>query len=76
MLAVVGRDGNDQMYPIAWVIVEANYIDSWVWFFIELQKCLTLHESNGVAVISDMHQVICIHNVYINILDIDTLSIR
>ena len=27
---VVGRDGNDQMYPIAWEIVEAENIDSCV----------------------------------------------
>ena len=69
LLAVVGKDGNDQMYPIAWAIVEVKNIDSWVWFFIELQKCLALHEGNGVTVISDEHQVICNHNLYINFLD-------
>ena len=70
LLVVVGRDGNDQIYPIAWEIVEAENINSWVWLFIELQKCLKFHEGNGVAIISDEHQVVCNHNLYINFLDI------
>ena len=36
LLVVVGKDGNDQMYPIAWAIVEVKNINSWVWFFIGL----------------------------------------
>ena len=28
LLAAMGRDGNDQMYPIAWAIVEVENIDS------------------------------------------------
>ena len=36
LLVAVGRNGNDHMYPIAWAIMEAENIDSWVWFFIEL----------------------------------------
>ena len=70
LLATMGRDGNDQMYPIVWAIVEAENIDSWVWFFIKLQKCLALHEGNEVVDIFDEHQVICNHNLYINFLDI------
>ena len=48
--------------------MEAENIDSWVWFFIQRQKSLVLHEGNGVAVISDEHQVIFNHNLYINFL--------
>ena len=70
LLFVMGRDGNDQMYLTAWEIMEAENIDSWVWFFIKLQKCLALLEGNVVAVISYEHQVICNHNVYIKFLDI------
>ncbi|MBA0874492.1 hypothetical protein Goshw_017475 [Gossypium schwendimanii] len=29
LLAAVERDGNNQMYPIAWAIVEGECIDSW-----------------------------------------------
>ena len=58
LLVAVGRDGNDHMYPIAWAVVEAENVDSWVWFFIELQKSLALDEGNGVITISNDHQVI------------------
>ena len=50
--------------------MEEKNIDSWVWLFIKLQKCLALPEGNGITVISDEHQVICNHNLYINFLDI------
>ncbi|MBA0845504.1 hypothetical protein Goarm_022822, partial [Gossypium armourianum] len=30
LLAVVGKNGNNQMYPVAWVIVKGECIDSWV----------------------------------------------
>ncbi|KAK9266742.1 hypothetical protein L1049_025364 [Liquidambar formosana] len=33
MLAAVRRDGNDQMYPIAFAIVERETKESWEWFF-------------------------------------------
>ena len=36
LLAVVGRDGIDKMYPIAWAVVEGENNDSCEWFFIEL----------------------------------------
>ncbi|MBA0770534.1 hypothetical protein Gotri_019158 [Gossypium trilobum] len=29
LLAVVAKDGNNQMYPVAWAIVEGECIDSW-----------------------------------------------
>ena len=48
--------------------MEVENIDFWVWFFIELQKCLAFDEGNGVAIISDEHHVICNHNVYIHFL--------
>jgi len=32
LLSTVGRDGNDQMLPIAYVVVEVENKDSWTWF--------------------------------------------
>jgi len=32
LLVVIGRGGNKQMYPIAWVVVESEQMDSWSWF--------------------------------------------
>ena len=54
----MGRDGNDQMYLIAWVVMESENNDSWEWFFIKLKKCLELDKGNGVALISYEHQEI------------------
>ncbi|WOK93432.1 hypothetical protein Cni_G02129 [Canna indica] len=32
LLSTAGRDGNDQMFPILWVVVEGENYDSWSWF--------------------------------------------
>ncbi|KAG8474310.1 hypothetical protein CXB51_033576 [Gossypium anomalum] len=31
MLPAVGRDANNQMYPVAWVVVEGECTNSWAW---------------------------------------------
>ena len=33
LLATVGRDGNNQMCPIAWAVVESEQTDSWSWSY-------------------------------------------
>ena len=55
LLATVGRDGNDKIYPIAWAVMEGENNDLEEWFFIKLHKCLGLDEGNGVTFISDEH---------------------
>lgn len=32
LMAVVGRDGNKQIFSITYVVVEAETKDSWMWF--------------------------------------------
>ncbi|XP_021747734.1 uncharacterized protein LOC110713593 [Chenopodium quinoa] len=58
LLCAVGRDANDQMYPIAWAVTEGENNLSWEWFFIHLVACLDLGEGEGLSVISDEHQAI------------------
>ncbi|XP_056694728.1 uncharacterized protein [Spinacia oleracea] len=58
ILSAVGRDGNDQMYPIAWAAVEGENNLSWEWFFTHLQSCLDLGDGTDIAMISDEHQAI------------------
>ncbi|XP_048490075.1 uncharacterized protein LOC104886319 [Beta vulgaris subsp. vulgaris] len=58
LLSAVGRDGNEQMYPIAWAVVESENNESWQWFFDHIQACLQLGDGEGVAIISDEHQAI------------------
>ena len=33
-MSVVGKDGNNQMFPIAWPVVEGENQASWTWFII------------------------------------------
>ncbi|XP_066365323.1 uncharacterized protein [Miscanthus floridulus] len=45
LLCAVGRDANNQMYPIAWAAVATETYDRWYWFLGLLQKDLNI--SNG-----------------------------
>ncbi|KAK8715226.1 hypothetical protein V6N13_042564 [Hibiscus sabdariffa] len=36
LLVVVGRDANNQMFPIAWVVVDVECASSWRWFLKKL----------------------------------------
>ncbi|XP_048491353.1 uncharacterized protein LOC125492686 [Beta vulgaris subsp. vulgaris] len=58
LLSAVGRDINDQMYPIAWAVVEGENNSSWEWFFKHLQACLALGDGTEYSVVSDEHQAI------------------
>ncbi|KAK9067585.1 hypothetical protein SSX86_011696 [Deinandra increscens subsp. villosa] len=57
LLAAIGRDPNDQMYPVAWAVVEGENNDSWQWFMNELRKCLDVQdEGKGWTLISDQQK--------------------
>ncbi|KAL2935024.1 50S ribosomal protein L19 [Bienertia sinuspersici] len=58
LMSAVRRDGNDQMFPIAWAVVEGENNCSWTWFLTQLQSSLSLGQGEGLAIISDEHQVI------------------
>ncbi|KAL4295177.1 hypothetical protein GQ457_12G023610 [Hibiscus cannabinus] len=45
LLVAVGRDANNQMYPIAWALVESETKYSWGWFVENLRT--DLHMMNG-----------------------------
>ncbi|XP_042029963.1 uncharacterized protein LOC121776875 [Salvia splendens] len=53
LLTAVGTDGNNQMYPIAWAVVEAENELCWTWFIKILIEELTLGEGVGITIISD-----------------------
>ncbi|KAL2926066.1 Transposase for insertion sequence element ISRM5 [Bienertia sinuspersici] len=58
LMVAIGRDGNEQMFPIAWAAVEGENTLSWEWFFKELQHSLSLEKGEGVVFVSDEHQAI------------------
>jgi hypothetical protein len=57
LLAAVGRDPNDNIYPIAIAVVEAETKDSWSWFLETLVGDLGPTDSTGWTFISDRKKV-------------------
>ncbi|KAL2929721.1 Early nodulin-12 [Bienertia sinuspersici] len=63
LLAAIGRDGNDQMYPVAWAVVEGENNQSWEWFINEVKQSLQLNDGAGMAIISNEHQVLHLFSI-------------
>ena len=58
LLCAIGKDANNQMYPIAWAYVELETHDSWYWFIGLLQKDLNINNGGeGWVLISDQQKV-------------------
>ncbi|KAE8701800.1 hypothetical protein F3Y22_tig00110505pilonHSYRG00203 [Hibiscus syriacus] len=53
LLAAVGIDGNDNIYPIAYVIVESENESSWTWFLLLLTTDLEIETSHNITFMSD-----------------------
>ncbi|KAK8614277.1 hypothetical protein V6N13_122641 [Hibiscus sabdariffa] len=56
LLGAVGKDGNDQMYPVAWDVAEGEVIDSWSWFLSLVSTDLGMEDGFGYTIISDQHK--------------------
>jgi hypothetical protein len=57
LMAAIGRDVNNNMYPISMVVVEAKTKDSWTWFLKALLADLGPSGSHGWTFISDRQKV-------------------
>ncbi|WOL00604.1 hypothetical protein Cni_G09317 [Canna indica] len=53
LLSAVGRDRNNHIFPICWVVVKGENEDSWRWFLIKLTKHLTIADGFGWIMITD-----------------------
>ncbi|KAL3531153.1 hypothetical protein ACH5RR_010475 [Cinchona calisaya] len=53
LLYAVARDANNQMYPVAMAVVEAEYKDSWSWFLDVLTGEIGAPEDRAWVFISD-----------------------
>ncbi|XP_074277831.1 uncharacterized protein LOC141601444 [Silene latifolia] len=58
LIVVVGRDGNEQMFPLAWAVVEGENNESYEWFFKQLKSSLGEEDGEGWTIISDQQQSI------------------
>ncbi|GKV24507.1 hypothetical protein SLEP1_g34114 [Rubroshorea leprosula] len=55
ILAAVARDGNNQMFPIAWAVVDSESTSSWTFFFRCLADDLSNHTGQDLTFILDQH---------------------
>ncbi|XP_013721129.1 uncharacterized protein LOC106424928 [Brassica napus] len=64
LLTALAQDGNFQIFPIAFAVVDTENDDSWHCFFMQLK--LLIPDDEGLAIISDRHNSIgkAIRNVY------------
>ncbi|KAJ9542857.1 hypothetical protein OSB04_029363 [Centaurea solstitialis] len=56
LLSDVGRDANNQIYPIAWAVVEVESKYSWKWFLEYLIEDIGIIDGLGVTLMSDQHK--------------------
>ena len=58
LLAAVGRDENNQMFPVAWSVVTWENKVTWNWFIQLLAKELDLKDGFGWTIITDQQKVL------------------
>ncbi|XP_050204899.1 uncharacterized protein LOC126677837 [Mercurialis annua] len=56
LLSAVGRDGNNQMFPVAWAIAEAENEETWTWFMELLISDLGFGDGVNLTLISDQQK--------------------
>ncbi|GJS05332.1 hypothetical protein Tco_0321840 [Tanacetum coccineum] len=56
LLTAIGRDANNQMFPIAWAVVSVKNKNNWCWFLSLLHEDLSLGRGSGLTIISDAHK--------------------
>ncbi|KAK8644709.1 hypothetical protein V6N13_124009 [Hibiscus sabdariffa] len=56
ILSAVDRDSNNQIFPIAWAVVEVKNRDTWAYFLNNIQTDLDLDNGEKVTLISDMQK--------------------
>nr|GEV05318.1 multidrug resistance-associated protein 5 [Tanacetum cinerariifolium] len=54
----VGRDGNNQVYPIARAFVDVENKENWTWFMQCLIDDLGIAYGEGLTIISDQHKAL------------------
>ncbi|CAI9292586.1 unnamed protein product [Lactuca saligna] len=58
LLTAVGRDANNQMYPLAWAVVPVENKETWMWFIDLLLEDIEMGDGRGLTIISDQHKAL------------------
>ncbi|XP_059310018.1 uncharacterized protein LOC132061178 [Lycium ferocissimum] len=56
LLVAVCKDGNNQMLPLAWAVVEYENKSTWTWFIRILKEDLALGDGTHLTLITDMQK--------------------
>nr|KAJ0195590.1 hypothetical protein LSAT_V11C700345460 [Lactuca sativa] len=56
VLSAVGRDANNQMYPLAWAVVPVENKANWKGFLDLLLEDIDMGQGRGLTIISDQHK--------------------
>lgn len=56
LLCAIGRDANNQLFPIAWAVVCVENKENWKWFLDLLRDDLDLAMGNDLTLMSDQHK--------------------
>ena len=57
ILTAVGVDGNNGIYPVAYALVEAETMEAWSWFLVNLGNDLNIGPNSDFTFISDRQKV-------------------
>jgi hypothetical protein len=57
LMCAIGKDGNDDMFPIAYAVVEAETKDSWSWFLSILIEDIGSIDERAWTFMSDLQKV-------------------
>jgi hypothetical protein len=67
LLSAISRDGNNNMYPVAHAVVEAETKDSWIWFLESLLSDLGIPPEQGWRFIFDHQKVTILYVHYFSL---------
>jgi hypothetical protein len=56
--AVIGRDGNDDIYSIAYAVCETENKDTWTWFLVQLLEDIGYPREHIWSFMSDRQKII------------------
>ena len=64
ILAATGRDGNNNLFPIAFCVVDKEDTPSWSWFLYQLKQCIEEgNKFDNYTFISDRQKVSAQHTL-------------